>query len=55
VDWPLAALFILGGALGGVVGIQLAHRLSGHKHALTLTFSGVIIAVGAYVLIRGAA
>jgi hypothetical protein len=53
VDWSLAALFILGGALGGVAGIQLAHRLSGHKHALTLTFSGVIIAVGVYVLIRG--
>ena len=55
VDWPLAALFILGGTLGGVAGIQLAHRLSGHKHALTLTFSGVIILVGLYVLARGVA
>jgi uncharacterized membrane protein YfcA len=53
VDWPLATLFILGGGLGGLLGIQLAHRLSGHKHALTLTFSGVIILVGLYVVARG--
>ena len=50
VDWPLAALFIAGGALGGLVGIQLAHRLAGYKHALTRTFSGVVIAVGLYVI-----
>ncbi len=52
VDWPLATLFIVGGALGGFVGIKLAHRLSGHKHALTLTFSGIVIAVGLYVIAR---
>jgi uncharacterized membrane protein YfcA len=53
VDWPLAGLFILGGALGGIVGIQLAHRLSSHKHALTRIFSGVVTAVGVYVVVRG--
>jgi hypothetical protein len=52
VDWQLAALFIVGGAGGGVVGITLARRLAGHKHALTLTFSGIVIAVGLYVLAR---
>ncbi len=52
VDWPLAILFIIGGALGGLLGIKLAHRLSGHKHALTLTFSGIVIAVGIYVIAR---
>ncbi len=55
VDWPLATLFILGGAIGGVFGIALAHRLSSHKNALTLTFSGIIIAVGLYVVARGLA
>jgi uncharacterized protein len=55
VDWPLALLFIIGGALGGLVGIKLAHRLSGHKHALTLTFSGIVVAVGIYVVIRSVA
>jgi len=52
VDWLLAILFIGGGALGGFVGIKLAHRLAGRKHALTLTFSGVVIAVGIYVIAR---
>jgi uncharacterized membrane protein YfcA len=52
VDWLLAVLFITGGALGGFIGIKLAHRMAGHKHALTLTFSGVVIAVGLYVIGR---
>jgi hypothetical protein len=52
VDWPLAGLFIAGGALGGLSGIALARRLAGHKHALTRIFSGVVIAVGLYVIVR---
>jgi len=52
VDWTLASLFVVGGAVGGIFGIQLAKRLSGHKHALTLTFSGIVIAVGIYVIFR---
>jgi uncharacterized membrane protein YfcA len=53
VDWPLAGLFVLGGAFGGLLGIQLARRLSSHKHALTRIFSGIVIAVGVYVVARG--
>jgi uncharacterized membrane protein YfcA len=53
VDWPLAGLFILGGAAGGLGGIALARRLSSHKHALTRIFSAIVIAVGAYVTARG--
>jgi len=52
VDWPLAGLFVVGGALGGILGIRLARHLSGHKHALTLTFSGIVIVVGLYVIAR---
>jgi uncharacterized protein len=52
VDWLLAFLFIAGGAIGGFLGIKLAHRLAGHRHALTLTFSAVVIAVGIYVIVR---
>ena len=52
IDWPLAFLFIVGGALGGLLGIRLAHHLAGHKHALTLTFSGIVMAVGLYVIAR---
>jgi hypothetical protein len=52
VDWRLAGLFVLGGALGGLLGIRLARHLAGHKHALSRTFSGIVIAVGFYVVIR---
>jgi uncharacterized membrane protein YfcA len=53
VDWFLAALFIFGGGLGGILGIRLAHRLAPRKHALTRIFSAVVIAVGVYVVLRG--
>jgi uncharacterized protein len=52
VDWRLAGLFVLGGALGGLLGIRLARHLAGRKHALTRTFSGIVITVGLYVVIR---
>lgn len=52
VDWPLAGLFIAGGAAGGVLGIRLARHLSGHKHALSRIFAGIVIAVGVYVVTR---
>lgn len=52
VDWPLALLFIAGGAAGGLAGTWLARRLAGHKNALTRVFSGIVIAVGLYVIAR---
>jgi uncharacterized membrane protein YfcA len=52
VDWPLAGLFVIGGALGGLLGTRLARHLAGFKHALSLTFSGIVIAVGLYVIAR---
>ena len=52
VDWPLALLFIVGGALGGLLGIRLARHLAAHKNALTLTFSGFVIAVGLYIIVK---
>ncbi len=54
VDWPLAGLFVVGGALGGLFGTRLARHLAGHKNALTRTFSGIVIVVGLYVVIRSA-
>jgi hypothetical protein len=51
IDWRLAALFIVGGALGGLAGIRLAHHLASYRRALTLTFSGVVISVGVYVIV----
>jgi uncharacterized membrane protein YfcA len=52
IDWPLAILFIVGGALGGLLGTRLAHHLAGYKHALTLTFSGIVVAVGLYIVAK---
>ncbi len=52
VDWPLAGLFVIGGALGGLFGTRLARHLSQYKHALTITFSGIVIVVGIYVVVR---
>ena len=48
VDWPLAGLFVI----GGLFGTRLARHLAGHKNALTRTFSGIVIAVGLYVVVR---
>ena len=36
----------------GLLGTRLAHHLAGYKHALTLTFSGIVIAVGLYVIVK---
>jgi len=52
VDWRIAGMFVLGGVAGGALGIVLAHRLARQKRALTLVFSGVVIAVGVYVVTR---
>lgn len=42
VDWPLAAEFIGGGVLGGVVGTALASRLAGKKGLLNRIFAVAI-------------
>jgi len=50
VDWRIAGLFVLGGILGGLLGIALGQKLSTYKRVLTLVFSGIVIAVGLYVV-----
>ena len=55
VDWGLAAVFIGGGIVGGIVGAALSHRLSGHKGALNTIFALLIFVVAAYMLWRSAA
>ena len=52
IDWPVAAQFIGGGILGGVLGMMLATRLAGQKDMLNRVFAGLIFAVAAYVLYR---
>ena len=52
VDWSLAALFIVGGVLGGLLGARSANALSGRKGALSTVFAVLIFAVAIYMLIR---
>jgi uncharacterized membrane protein YfcA len=52
IDWPLAGLFIAGGIIGGLIGIRLAGHLAIQKNALARIFSGTVITVGIYVVIR---
>ncbi len=55
VDWTIAAEFIFGGALGGVVGMMAAMRLSTRRRALGRVYAGVVFAVAAYMLFRAGA
>lgn len=55
VDWHVAALFVVGGAAGGMGGRLLAQRLSADKTVLTRIFAAIVALVGAYVVLRGLA
>lgn len=55
VDWPLAALFLSGGAIGGRLGAKSARRLADRRGALNAVFSGLIVAVAIYMFARSAA
>ena len=52
VDWSLAALFISGGVLGGLLGARSANSLAGRKGALNSVFAVLIFAVAIYMLVR---
>jgi uncharacterized membrane protein YfcA len=52
VDWRLAAIFLAGGVVGGLVGATLARRLADKRGVLNVTFAVVIFAVAAYMLVR---
>ena len=52
VDWIVAAEYIAGGVLGGLLGMRAAIYLSGRKQTLTRVFAGIIFIVAAYMLWR---
>ncbi|WFU70575.1 sulfite exporter TauE/SafE family protein [Bradyrhizobium sp. CB2312] len=52
VDWYLAALFISGGVLGGMLGAGSASSLAARKGALNTVFAALIFAVAIYMLVR---
>jgi len=54
VDWLLVAVMIAGGVGGAAIGIALGRRLAARKGMLERLFALTVIAVGAYVTLRGA-
>lgn len=55
VDWPLAAVFIGGGFLGGLIGSVVARRMSASKGTLNTAFAVLVFVVAAYMLWRSGA
>jgi uncharacterized protein len=53
VDWRIAALVILGGVAGTLIGTNTNAHLAGHKRALAGIFAGVVIATGLYIVGSG--
>ena len=54
VAWPLAAVFIGGGAVGSLFGAWLATRLADRKGALNTVLAALIVVVALYMLYRTA-
>lgn len=55
IDWPLAGLFIAGGALGSWLGMVSARRLAANPARLKSLFAMLVLAVAAYMLWRSGA
>jgi len=53
VDWRIAALVILGGVAGALIGTTTNAHLAGHKRALAGIFASVVIATGLYIVGSG--
>lgn len=54
VDWPLAGLFIVGGALGSWVGMRVSQRLSAKTGRLNMVFAILVLTVAVYMLTQSA-
>lgn len=52
VNWPLTAVFIVGGLAGGYIGVKSAHVLASRRTLLNDVFVAVISCVAIYMLIR---
>jgi len=52
VDWPLAAVLISGGIIGGLLGIRAAKHLARKTGHLPAIFAAVVFVVAAYMIYR---
>jgi uncharacterized protein len=53
VDWTIAALFLIGGALGGLAGAAAANTLAERRGGLSTALAMLIAMVASYMLLRG--
>lgn len=52
VDWVVAGNFVLGGIVGGVIGTLISGKVQAQKGLLNMVFSGFVIMIGGYVLLK---
>lgn len=50
--WPLFLALIAGGAVGTILAMPVLRRLEGRENWLRHGFAGLVVAVGAYILLR---
>jgi uncharacterized membrane protein YfcA len=55
VDWRVAAVFVLGGIAGGLVGVRLSVKMSERRGVLSKAFGVVVVCVAAFVLWKSSA
>ncbi len=52
VDWPLVAILVAGGVVGGFGGIVVGRLLANRRRAMEVGFALMVMAIGAYVTLR---
>lgn len=52
IDWRVAGFFLVGGALGGLLGTRLARVLAQERGALAKVFSVIVAAVGMFLIAK---
>jgi uncharacterized membrane protein YfcA len=52
VDWPVAALFVAGGAVGSWLGLRAGARIGARRGALEAVLAVLILVVAAFILWR---
>ncbi len=52
VNWQLAAVFIVAGSVGGIIGARASTSLAQHRGMLNIVFASLIFLTAAYMLLR---
>ncbi|QIO88264.1 membrane protein [Stenotrophomonas rhizophila] len=52
VNWPLAAVFVVAGSVGGIIGARTSTSLAQHRGMLNIVLASLILLTAAYTLFR---